>query len=259
MGVMFHIDDTNFTNFTGDGSQITVDGVTRYLSYRGKMPNCPYKFRSVAADYPIIPKSGWVDAIKAKKQGLRALADQAGIKVKDQNGLGYCWIYASTECVEWAMVKQGQKWIELCPESAGGPATGWRNEGGYAEEALKQLQTAGAAPAAMCPSPHSLNPKSWDANWKTEALKYRITEAWEMSTIEEVMTLLINDFPCSVGINWWGHEILFLDAILDNTGTPVVLFRNSWGNWGDNGYSTMSIAKASDIGGAFACRAVLLS
>ena len=29
MGVMFHIDDTNFTNFTGDGSQITVDGVTR--------------------------------------------------------------------------------------------------------------------------------------------------------------------------------------------------------------------------------------
>ena len=192
---MLHISDFNYADFIGDGNEVEHDGHTRYLTYKGKAPSHGLCLRPVSADFPIIPKAQWVERIKAKKGGLKELGDFYGIKVKNQDGRKLCWAYGSTSVLEYTRAKQGQPYLELAPESVSGPTNNWSNQGGWGETALEQLQKGGACAETYLDSQWSLSPKRWKTGWEQNALNNRVVEWYEVNGIEEVITLLLNDFP----------------------------------------------------------------
>ena len=218
-------------------------------------PNLP----RLSAVYPKVPRSQW-PALHAQAKGtyLGDLIRAAKIPVKDQDGLGYCWVYASTSCVEAIRALQGQPLLVLSPESVGGPVTGWRNQGGWGYDALEQLTKAGACETSYMDSANSLRPSRWKAGWEANAELHKITDAW--ATIDDdgfdgVVTAVLLRLPVSIGLDWWGHQVIITGLVDLGNGKWGVEFRNSWGDWEDDGWSTLTEAKAQPSG-SFACVSV---
>ncbi len=112
---------------------------------------------SFSSQYQTIPRSQWPALVKAG-QGtfLSDMIKAANLPVKNQDGLGYCWVYASVETVEVMRLMQGQPYVSLSPESVGGPINGWRNQGGNGLDALNQLNSVGCCADSFMDRANSL-------------------------------------------------------------------------------------------------------
>jgi hypothetical protein len=258
--------------FRVDDSTVEMDGLlNRGRGWRGPhpefeppTPGSPVEFmgatyRAVPDGFTVIPRIQWRDMIRARKphHGLRAIGQQAGLKIKDQKQEPLCWAYASVKALEYVRAKEGLPYVELAPESAAGPVTGWKQRGGYTEEILGQLMKGGACASSFMDAPNSFSPKLWKAGWQEDALRHQIEygEFWYARNIDEQITLLLNDLPVSAGLAWWGHQVCMVEAILDS-GEVSVSFDNSWGDdWGDKGTGILSLKKA-ESSSAFAPRFV---
>ena len=246
------------------------DQVHRLRGYRGWKPPRHTRIKRAQVPLPpLVPRSEWTARIAAAAG--KSLKDLYPLPAKDQNGLGYCWVYGSTRAVEIERVRTGLTQLEFCPESLGGPLTNWQNEGGYASEAFAGLETAGIAESKLCPFPHHLNPRTWDRLWKDNALSHETATWTEISPddrspdFDEIVTALLDNRPVAAGLSWWGHLVCFLQPILlppetncqVNTpdGAKVgILFQNSWGpDWpttAANGYACLVESLATPDGAA---------
>jgi hypothetical protein len=252
MGHLIHINDENAHLFCEGGH----GAIGKKFGWIGKKPG-PSPFRAVRDAIPLIPRGEWKDRIN-EGQGnfLSDFILASNIPVKDQDGLGYCWVYASTTAVEVVRALEGLPLAVLSPESVGGPITGWRNEGGYGEDACKQLADAGACLESFMDAPNSLSHKRWKAGWEADCANHKIDhEWWDVTTFDEIITLLLARQPVSVGLDWWGHQVCFTDPVILDNGEVGVKFRNSWGDWGEDGFGTLTESK-SQPDGAFCPRIV---
>ena len=264
MGTLVHINDFNFRDFCENGRHVAG----RKFGYAG--PNKHGKVLRGFRAIDLIPRDQWPARIKAlyeSKQDLRSVADAAGQLVKDQDGLSLCWAYGSTSAAEVNNILMGEGYKNLAPESVAGPITGWQNEGGYAEPAAVQLTNYGACTMDFLDAPNSLNPAAWKPGWQTEALDNRFDHGFYdvPQDFDTVCTILLGGVdgtphPVAAGLSWWGHLVcyynpaMWVNGVLWQAGQPLptpgakvtygVLFRNSWGDWGDNGYGTLTEAKA---------------
>ena len=245
------IDDQNAHLFTRGGPQ------ARSTGYKGwQNPEVRHAFRGQRPVGRTVPRSQWHERIKAG-QGtfLSDLIKQKGIQAKDQNGLGYCWVYGSTRAVEVQRAVQGLVTLDLSPESVGGPCTDWRNQGGYAGEAFDQLQNYGACETRFMDAPHSLRHNRWEPGWQDNARLHEAVDWYDIDTsYDEVITCLLERVPVAAGLDWWGHLVCFLDAVVLPDGSVGVLFQNSWGeDWptpGANGLACLTEGKATPDGAA---------
>ncbi len=230
--------------------------------YKGwQHPGHPHTFRGPSPVRNIIPRSEWVPMLQAGKGQavLKALVAN-NIQAKDQNGLGYCWVYGSTRSVELRRVREGLAHVELAPESVGGPITGWRNEGGYASQAFDQIQTGGICEETFLDAPCSLHHNRWKAGWQANAKTHEAVDWYNLDGNEggdifaEVVSCLLNDAPVAAGLGWWGHLICFLCPIILADGSVGVVFQNSWGvDWptpGANGIAVLTESRATPDGAA---------
>ena len=222
----------------------------------------PMKLKAKFADsFEVIPRDQWKDLVKqGKGTFLSDLIKSAAIPATNQDGLGYCWVYASAQTVEVCRLIQGQPFVRLSPESIGGPITGWRNRGGYGIDALDQLTKVGACAAKYMDAPNSLNSSRWKAGWQEDCGKHKITVSWSsVDNFDEVFTSLLLRMPVSIGLNWWGHQVLLTDPAVFDDGSYGVVMRNSWGeDWpsaGAGGWSTLTERK-SQPSGSFAAVSV---
>jgi len=245
MSDIFVIDDSNYQD-------VVADGVAAGLG-TGWRPGTKMLASKFSDSYSVIPRDQWPDLIK-QGQGtfLSDLIKSKQIPVKNQRSLGYCWVYASTETVETCRAIQNQPYVDLSPESIGGPLTGWRNEGGDGLEALDQLTKVGACASSFMDAPNSLSPKRWKAGWQDDCVNHKITMSWtSLGSFDEVMTALFLRMPASVGLSWWSHQVLFADPHRFSNGGYGVVFRNSWGNdWpsqGAGGWSTLTESKSQPM------------
>jgi hypothetical protein len=250
------ISDANYRQFQG-----TDPGKRFSTGYKGwQRPDRPHAFRGARPVGRTIRRELWHDLITAGQGSfLSDLVKNRGIKAKDQNGLGYCWVYGSTRAVEVERAIAGLPLLDLSPESVGGPCTGWRDEGGYASEAFEQLQNYGACESSFMDAPHSLHVGRWQSGWQANAALHESVDWYEIdgqdsNIFDEVITCLLNRTPVAAGLDWWGHLVCFLDPVILPDGSVGALFQNSWGvDWptpGANGFAVLTESRATPDGAA---------
>ena len=252
------IGDDNYKDFCapiGESTILLPDGSHRAFGFAGRQHPFGYAFGKIETRVPLIPRSEWKQRILEGEGGwLSSIVARYGMKSKDQDGLGYCWVYGPTRALEIIRVIEGSPFEELSPESVGGPVRNWRNEGGYAEEAFTQLEEFGACHVDYMDAPNSLSPKRWKVGWEANREDHRIEHKWYdiNSSFDEVMSCLLAHIPVAAGLNWWGHLICYLDPVIMPNGGFGVRFQNSWGvDWpskGANGLATLTEAKATPDG-----------
>lgn len=214
-------------------------------------PAGPYGYGSAAEPFPkslVIPRSEWQARAaerKAKRSRLRDMCDLAGLPPKDQQQTNYCWINAPTYCVEVLRAHQNQDKVLLSPASAGAQIKGYRNVGGWGQEGLQWISDHGLVPCDKWPA-NAIDQRYATEENKQLALKYRVTEWWELPArdIAPTISCLLLGIPVAVGLQWWSHEVTYLDVDWVD-GQPAILFRNSWGpRYGDNGYGILQGQRA---------------
>ena len=275
------ISDANYKQFTGTNPAVEprtcpqhqlVPALRGSTGYKGwQHPQTPRTFRGSRPLSNLVPRTEWTKRIQ-DGQGtfLSDLVKQKGIKALDQNGLGFCWVYGSTRTAQLWRVLGAMPWLDLSPESVGGPLTHWRNEGGYASEAFDQLEHYGACQTSYMNKPWSLQPRLWKAGWQQDALQHELPDWYDLEDtaaspiFDEVISCLLNRVPVAAGLGWWGHLVCFLDAVLLPPGTAPantpdgstvgVLFMNSWGvDWptpAANGLACLIESRATPDGAA---------
>lgn len=251
---MFNIDDNNYKQFIGDGFTVTLpDGTKKYLCraksamYEGaKLKSVRAKDWLEAAGISLIPESKWVDLIKAGQGTFLDTIARPVQPCKDQDGLGYCWVYGTTNCAEVARITANLPYIALSPESIGGPLTNWRNQGGWGGDAVQQYLSTGACANVYMDSANSLSPSRWKSGWEADRANFKALLSLDVKSWDEVITLLLLRIPLTAGYNWWSHEVaLYAPTVLSN-GQVGLIFRNSWGDsWGDSGFSTLNKSKGT--------------
>lgn len=258
------IDDDNWRDHIGiqhdDGSVILPDdhpnngGERRFMgcmprqSEPGTLPYC------AKPDFKLISRNEWSSRIKDREQSgstNRGVIDHAGVECLDQNGTNYCWVNSPAGAVMSVRAMQGESYVKLSPASLGGPLTGYRNIGGYLDDALRGATEMGFASTDFVP-PNSLRKSDRKSGTEANALLHRVTKWWDMMSksdgqmFDRCATLLLQGIPVCVGYNWWSHAVTLIDLVEISPGKFGFKFRNSWGaSYGDNGYAILAEGKGT--------------
>lgn len=198
-------------------------------------------------EIPLVPESEWIPRIRDRKKyktGLRDLFRAGKIgKVKDQNGQGYCWAYSTTRTAEYVRAIMNLPYVALSAHSVGCKVKGFRDEGGWCGLSAQFVRANGVVPEALWPAKSMSRSYDNTANWQ-DAAKYRILEDFvdltravydQNLTWQQLVSCLLQNIPCAVDMNWWGHSICAVD-VTELDGEVCLDIDNSWTeSWGENG------------------------
>jgi hypothetical protein len=196
------------------------------------------------SDIPIIPREQWAGELA--KITLRPRVR----KIKDQGGNGSCASEATTQAKEVADVGQNDEWIELNPLSIYRITSGGRDGGSSIGGNLKQVRDVGLLPESYWPRSKGMYAAPPDG-WLDVAAQHRIVEYFDIANELEFGSALLAGFPVTFGYS--GHAICAVGlAAVDR-----IIYANSWGVWGDNGFGTLSFRSVYWSYGVYAIRTTL--
>jgi hypothetical protein len=195
----------------------------------------------LADEIEIIPRDKWGGLIG--QVNLRPFVNQ----ILDQNGYGSCATESTTQGVQIARAVAGAPFVLLNPLSIYRVTSGGSDRGSSIDENLQFARDHGILPESYWP-----RSKGWraapPADWKSVAANYRIDEFFDVGTVEELGTALLRGFPVVFG--WQGHSVI-ATRLLSAT---MFEYANSWGDWGDEGFGTLSLDSVNWGYGAFAVK-----
>jgi len=220
-----------------------LDDINQEFSLGMRTDPEPQVFRGLKARIPfagkLVPRSDWraiITEMEDRKTRLSDIVSEHGIPHKDQASTNYCWANGVVHAVEILRCVAGQKYVSLSPASVAAPIRNYTNEGGWGVEALEYITKYGVVPSSLWGD--NRIDKALD-NSTTRAVRslYMVPEWWNLAprNLDQLITCLINRKPVPVGFNWWGHLVVAVDPVWLN-GTVGIRIRNSWKNWGNNGY-----------------------
>lgn len=161
-------------------------------------------------------------------------------------GVHNCWINAPTHGFEVERVLSGLPYVSLSPASGGGPITGYRNVGGWGNDALKYIVEYGLVPSEFWPD------NAIDRRYKTpendaKRASFKCPEWWELPnrSFDALMTSLFLRKPIAIGLNWWAHEVLAVDPVVLGPNRYGARIRNSWRGYGDFGFAILEERQAT--------------
>lgn len=198
---------------------------------------------------PRMSRAERIERIKektAKKTWVTDRCDQLGLVAKDQSNSNYCWGHAPIKGIEIRRIMQGDSLLVLSAFWLCSYIKRGRNNGGSGIEALQYLNDVGVPREDLWP------PMKFRGAWeeqplKTNAAKHLVPLFWDIdpSDKEAIETAVIADFPVTVGVPAWGHEVLLTFLRYDDQRDKISMgFDNSWGaSWGTNGRGILSGAK----------------
>lgn len=243
-----------------DGVRVATGGVPRDYGVQ------PLAMRAI--DFPVYSKQELVDRIKerkAKKMGLRQLRRAKKIPSLQQGQWGYCWSHSPTMALMMRRLSQNMPHVPLSAFMIAATIKNGRNQGGWAALAMEFLEKHGTCSQAKWAQGNADPRKFNDPAIREEAALYKVTDSWvdlddtvyeRNLTLQQVLSLLVNDVPVAADFYWWGHSVCLFDAdVLDGEPCPVGI--NSWGDqWGDLGEFTLQ-GKRAIPNGAVAPRETL--
>lgn len=237
------IDDFNWQEFCDptDGRCQTIARDYEKVPY-GAIPVAP------PGGVTIIPMEEWPDRIADKarrKDTLKDIWADTPIGVWDQGSVGYCHAFSAVMLVAIERAAQQLPYVPLSASSVGGPVTGWRNAGAYIHDDLDRIVKYGASSIEFVPM-LTTNRNDAKPGWEANALLHRVTEFTDVRprNVLEHGSLLLQNHPVGVGLNYWGHAVTDLvlhDLYPQKKATDWtrygVEFLNSWRKtWGDGGF-----------------------
>lgn len=213
-------------------------------------------FRALPSEMPLIPRSEWKDRIAekiAQKSQISDILIARGIPSTDQNGHGYCWAYSTGGCVIALRALQNSPYVKLNPHSVAAIIKGGRDEGGWCGLSAQFLTANGIASEKFWPE-HSRSLSNDTSDCRANMALHKVTEDWvdlgqqvydRNLTFDQLATCLLLNIPCAVDFNWWGHSVMAVDLVDENS----IRIRNSWTDgWGDRGFSVLTGSKAKPNG-----------
>jgi len=212
------IDESNWLQHAPP-EDVSIDGE---LKTRGLVPRDwevhPLGSFGKEFDLPLIPEIEWperIEEMERTKSRLSDIAIQAGIDCLDQNGTNYCWGNAPVYCVMLMRAVMGLPSIRLSPASVCAPLNGYRNQGGWGQEALKRIISHGIAPQDIWPANAISRQYDTPETW-ARASDFKVLEWYDLKprSFSQLMTCLFLRHPVAKGLNWWSHEITGLDPVL---------------------------------------------
>jgi hypothetical protein len=210
--------------------------------------NPRFKVWGTVEDCPTIPRSEWQECSLRHK--VWEICNQA-----NQNS---CCPTATRGAVQIVRETMGLRRISLSQGSLYSQISGGRDQGANIMDALEAMMDVGICPDSVIDQ-YDWQGRDYPANWKEEAKKYRILEAWDCPSFDEMISAVQKSIPVVFGVNWSGGGGHAICCVGYKDGKAEIL--NSWDkDWGDGGYGflTESQCRAITSFGAFAIRSVTI-
>lgn len=231
----------------------TIDGhkyKTGYIKrdYR-KQPHGTIQY-AAPLPIPVIPRSKWPELIRLKDESKTRLSDtrkRFNMPSSDQDGTNYCWMHGCVNAVRLRRAEEGQPNVML---NAAGPAAIVKrgsNSGGNTPEAIRHLAEHGVPEMPYWPG-NSRSLSNVTEAMKQNSLRHRINRWFELrrNNFEQLVTCLLLNLPCPIGLSWWGHLIVAMDPVILGANEFGIRIWNSWSDrWKDNGESVLTERKAT--------------
>ena len=245
---------------------IDCGGQRRYLGRLAITPATRRKYAIARAAVNVVPEAQWTE------QDFRVYAPP----VKDQDGEGACVAFSGTTLHQTSRAMQGMTAASLSCGHLYGQINGGQDGGAVVEDALKALEQTGQC-TTLEVGDLAWQPRKWPASAGTVAARFKVEIGGEVTTFEEICSLLEAGKLVAIGIdcgrnfNPDGAGVLPDQAGAGGGhGLPVLgkkkiggvwhlIIRNSWGTgWGDRGDCYMPRSYIDRAGGGHyqitACR-----
>jgi hypothetical protein len=208
--------------------------------------------RTLGSIGPVYKESDWPELMalqeKHRTSPFHVHVDN-NVPVLSQKNTNYCWMYG----VVGGVMNRYASMDGVAPMlSAAGPAsrgTRFQNIGGWGEQAVDYIREYGIPttdvwPNATISSSLTSKPKVIESEKKHNLVQF---ENFGYNNFKSTMSALLcpyNSSPVSVGLSWWGHLVLALQAVRYQ-GQWGYIFVNSWDKtWGEGGYGVLLGDKA---------------
>lgn len=214
---------------TGHAFHVPPDRATGCLPRVSKPGEwCPL----VREQIRIIPRKEWAELV-----GKVRNSDLAWFQL-DQDGVGSC---ASEACAGAVMAMRelaGQSRVELSPWFVYHHVSGGVDRGSSIDENLRFARETGVASMESWPRSHGWRTRPSDEAYD-DAARYRIEEFYDVTTHDEFVSALFSGFVVEFGyrIGGGGHAVVATEMV----STSRFRFKNSWGQWGDNGFGELNL------------------
>lgn len=200
-------------------------------------------------------------------------------EVLDQDGQNACCAFASVQAVHVARAIAGAPYVRLSAGNLYGRINGGSDTGAVLGDAIKALEVIGVCRASIIDM-YTWRQSRWPADWKKDAPRFRVLEAWDCPSFDHVASAILCGFPVCLGVfvgrnfrvqsDGWladytggggGHAMCGIGlACHESRKTWGVAVVNSWGkDWGVNGMAIVpeSYFKYSPFTDAWAVRVVV--
>ncbi len=243
------IDDTNFQQFAGDGS-VRGHAMSRGYTPRDYVSNPFGSYAQPFSNRDLIPRDQWAERIEEQERNGATLAhlhDHYKLPILDQNGYGYCWCYGTVKAAMLARAVAGLPTVYLSASSLAAKIKNYRNEGGWAGQAVQGWKKYGCSTIEFWPEA-DVDPKYDTPAQRENAKRHSLLEWTELpeQSFDALVTSLLLGMPTTMALMWWGHLVCGL--------RPVVLGRNDFGveivnswreSWGNGGKAVLRESKAT--------------
>ncbi|MES2788143.1 MAG: hypothetical protein V4719_00880 [Planctomycetota bacterium] len=246
---MLIIDESNWRDHAGEnGVVIDGGGQRRVMACKPRRAPVGSLKYAVKPEFDLIPRNEYssrIKDIKAAGADTRTLLKEKRIPAFDQQQTSTCHAQSCALGVMASRARQGEATVILSPGSISGPITGYRDEGAYIEDDLRQVADFGVATIDFVP-PNQISRRGWKPGAEENAKLHRLTQWIDMGSKDSQMfdrcaTQLLLGNPVCVAYDWWEHAVTLIDLVEISPGVFGFEFRNSWGaTYGDDGYGVLA-------------------
>lgn len=173
---------------------IIIDGRQYHLGCKPRLlhPGTIYPVLGQVEDRPdvrLIPRHEWAEI------------DFAHLvpEILDQDGQGACNAFASVQTLHVLRRQAGLPYVKLSAGNLYGRINGGVDAGSVLSDAIRTLEQEGVCTAATVPELQWRSSR-WPSNWREEAKKFRILEAWDCPSFDHLASALLLGFPVNLGI-----------------------------------------------------------